>query len=222
MDVANELGYKPPSDFVEDKRDPLVELKVTDSTELWLIQWPLNHSSDFDGQVSLKLDNDGHLGSFESSSGKSYDVFNLKAQDPVGTVFLSSASEAKAVGKISRHVSFIHYPEPSEFQKHNKMSLKEIAQRSSTMTKTSSVFHPSSGTKSSKHKTSQSTSMYTTNTTPSSQQKSSKSKLGEPSKTLKKRSKSMDQDSGRGNSAVTTSGSAGHSQERKAKKLKAN
>nr|GMD33610.1 mediator-associated protein 2-like [Ipomoea batatas] len=96
MDVAKELGYKPPSDFVEDKRDPLVELKLTDSTELWLIQWPINHSSDFDGQVSLKLDNDGHLGSFESSSGKSYDVFNLKAQDPVGTVFLSSASEAKA------------------------------------------------------------------------------------------------------------------------------
>lgn len=94
-------------------------------------------SSDFDGQVSLKLHHDGHLGSFESSSGKyfeqnftllslclqsfflskfnqhvssplhlwkmlflltgkSYDVFNLKAQDPVGTVFLSSASEAKA------------------------------------------------------------------------------------------------------------------------------
>nr|GMD35230.1 mediator-associated protein 2-like [Ipomoea batatas] len=222
MDVAKELGYKPPSDFVEDKRDPLVELKLTDSTELWLIQWPINHSSDFDGQVSLKLDNDGHLGSFESSSGKSYDVFNLKAQDPVGTVFLSSASEAKAVGKISRHVSFIHYPEPSEFQKNNKMSLKEIAQRSSTMTKTSA-------TKSSRHKNSQSTSIYTTNA-PSSQQKSSKSKLGEPSKTPKKRSggeptKSIDQslqDSGRGNSGVTTSGSAGHSQERKAKKLRAN
>lgn len=43
MDVAKELGYKPPSDFVEDKRDPLVELKLTDSTELWLIQWPINH-----------------------------------------------------------------------------------------------------------------------------------------------------------------------------------
>lgn len=43
MDVANDLDYKPPSDFVEDKRDPLVELELTDSTELWLIQWPLNH-----------------------------------------------------------------------------------------------------------------------------------------------------------------------------------
>nr|GMD32039.1 mediator-associated protein 2-like [Ipomoea batatas] len=219
MDVAKELGYKPPSDFVEDKRDPLVELKSTDSTELWLIQWPINHVWSLLQTLSFIYTSHNLMLIFY---GKSYDVFNLKAQDPVGTVFLSSASEAKAVGKISRHVSFIHYPEPSEFQKNNKMSLKEIAQRSSTMTKTSA-------TKSSRHKNSQSTSIYTTNA-PSSQQKSSKSKLGEPSKTPKKRSggeptKSMDQslqDSGRGNSGVTTSGSAGHSQERKAKKLRAN
>lgn len=97
------------------------------------------------------------------------------------------------------------------------------------MSKTSSAFHPLSATKSSKHKNSQSTSIYTAST-PSSRQKSSKSKLGEPSKAPKERSgrgptKSMDQslqDSGRANSAVTTSGSAGHSQERKAKKLRTN
>lgn len=42
MDVAKVAGYKPPPEFQEDARDPLVELNLTDSTELWLIQWPVN------------------------------------------------------------------------------------------------------------------------------------------------------------------------------------
>ncbi|CAI9767954.1 unnamed protein product [Fraxinus pennsylvanica] len=36
-------------------------------------------ASDFDGQeVSLKLHHDGHLGNFEGSSGKSYEVVSYK------------------------------------------------------------------------------------------------------------------------------------------------
>lgn len=42
MDGAGEEGYKPPTEFREDSKDPLVELNLTDSTELWLIQWPVN------------------------------------------------------------------------------------------------------------------------------------------------------------------------------------
>ncbi|CAH9144062.1 unnamed protein product [Cuscuta epithymum] len=227
MGDAGELGYKPPPDFEEDKRDPLVVFNLTDSTELWLMQWPLNHAKDFDGQeVSLELNRDGNLGSFVSPSGKSYDVYSLKAQNPELTVF-SSSSEAKVVGKFSRDVSFIHYPEPSEYQKKIKTGLKELAQRSSTITKTASTFHPSSATKSSKQKLLQSTSVYTASA-PKSQHKSPSSKPAERPKSPTERSggghpTSADQslqDSKRANSSITTSGSAGRSLEKKSKKVR--
>ncbi|KAK9291766.1 hypothetical protein L1049_019716 [Liquidambar formosana] len=50
MNAADEESYKPPPEFQEDVKEPLVELSLTDSTELWLIQWPINHPPDFDGQ----------------------------------------------------------------------------------------------------------------------------------------------------------------------------
>lgn len=42
VDVSAENVYQPPEEFVEDKKVPLVDLDVTESTELWLIQWPVN------------------------------------------------------------------------------------------------------------------------------------------------------------------------------------
>ena len=42
MDAASEVGYGPPPEFQEDVKDPLIELSLSDSTELWLIQWPIN------------------------------------------------------------------------------------------------------------------------------------------------------------------------------------
>lgn len=42
MDDAVDKSYHPGSEFVEDKREPLIDLEPTDSTELWLIQWPIN------------------------------------------------------------------------------------------------------------------------------------------------------------------------------------
>lgn len=33
-------GYKPTEEYDEELRDPLVDLSLLDSTELWLIQWP--------------------------------------------------------------------------------------------------------------------------------------------------------------------------------------
>ncbi|CAI9754383.1 unnamed protein product [Fraxinus pennsylvanica] len=176
MDVSGEARYKPTSEFEEDKKDPLVELNLTDSTELWLIQWPINQAPDFDGQeLSLKLHRDGHLGSFDGSSGKSYEVVSFKSQDPEATVFLSSASESKIAGKISRRVSLVHYPEPSELQKHNSSNLKEMSQS----LKREDVLIESS-----------------------------------------KSTGLSAQDSGRGNSAVTSTGSLDHSDKRKSKKQK--
>ncbi|OVA10592.1 hypothetical protein BVC80_8969g22 [Macleaya cordata] len=128
MDAVED--YIPTADFQEDVKDPLLEIPLTDSTELWLIQWPINQPPDFDGQeVSLKLHHDGQLGSFESSSGKSYEVVSYATQEPDATVFLSSASESKIVGKISRRVCLVHYPEPSELEQANSYRQGRTNQR---------------------------------------------------------------------------------------------
>lgn len=125
--------YKPGVDFEEDTKDPLLDISLTDSTELWLIQWPINQlqPADFHGkELKLKLHHDGELGSLESSSGKSYDVISFAAQEPDATVFLPSASESKVAGKISRRVCLVRYPEPSEFEKPVFSSLNLSGRRS--------------------------------------------------------------------------------------------
>ncbi|XP_004246513.1 mediator-associated protein 2 [Solanum lycopersicum] len=209
MDAPNELSYKPPSEFEEVKKDSLVNLNISDSTELWLIQWPFNQHPGLDGQeVSLKLHHDGHIGSFEDSSGKSYEVVSCRAQDPDALVFLSSDSEPKIAGKISRRVSLVHYPEPSEL-KQNSINLKQMmAQRSSgtTLTNSSRRFAtPSQSTRTRSIMRSESSS------------KSTKRKHsdGGPAKS----NNQSVQDSGKsGRSALTSSGSFDHSQDQKSKK----
>ncbi|KAI0524755.1 hypothetical protein KFK09_004140 [Dendrobium nobile] len=112
--------YNPEPDFDEDDRGPVLPISLSDSTELWLIQWPINHlqPADFHGKVlSLKLHRDEKLASFENSSGKSYEVVSFATQVPDATVFLPSSSDSKVVGKISRRVSLVCYPEPGEFDK---------------------------------------------------------------------------------------------------------
>lgn len=42
MSAAKQVEYKPPPEFEEVDKDPLIELNLTDSTELWLVQWPIN------------------------------------------------------------------------------------------------------------------------------------------------------------------------------------
>ncbi|KAH0635399.1 hypothetical protein KY285_035094 [Solanum tuberosum] len=209
MDAPNELSYKPPSEFEEVKKDSLVNLNITDSTELWLIQWPFNQHPGLDGQeVSLKLHHDGHMGSFEDSSGKSYEVVSCRAQDPDAVVFLPSESEPKIAGKISRRVSLIHYPEPSEL-KQNNINLKQMmAQRSSgtTLTNSSRRFAtPSQSTRTRSIMRSGSSS------------KSTKRKHSDGG-SAKSNNQSL-QDSGKsGRSALTSSGSFDHSQDQKLKK----
>ncbi|KAJ6837501.1 mediator-associated protein 2 [Iris pallida] len=115
-------GYAPGEHFEENTDKALVDIDLTDSTELWLIQWPVKQlkPQDFQGkELSLKLYRDGKLGSFESS-GKTYDLMSFAAQEPDATVFVpSSSSESKIVGKISRRVCLVNYPEPGEFDKPN-------------------------------------------------------------------------------------------------------
>ncbi|KAF5946941.1 hypothetical protein HYC85_017169 [Camellia sinensis] len=222
MDTADEVIDRPPPEFQEDVKDSVIDLSLTDSTELWLIQWPINQAVDFDGQeLSLKLHHDGLLGSFEGSSG------NYNAEVPNATVFLSSAAESKIVGKISRRVSLVHYPEPSELEKQNTSHQKQMYQRSSGTSLTNSSHRFATHTQSTRPRSSKSSGSNAASMR-SSKYTSSLSEVGEPSKPPKREhieepTRSMDQftqDSGRGHSVVTSSGSLEQSNDRKSRKKK--
>ncbi|KAF3617598.1 putative peptide/nitrate transporter [Capsicum annuum] len=212
MDAPNELSYKPPPEFEEVKKDSLIHLDITDSTELWLIQWPFNQHPVLDGQeVSLKPHHDGHMGSFEDSSGKyskSYDVVSCRAQDPDAVVFLSSEFETKIAGKISRRVSLVHYPEPSEL-KQNSINLKQMmAQRSSATTLTNSSRRFATPTQSTRTRSI----MQSGSSSKSTKRKHSDGLPAKPNDQAV-------QDSGKsGHSALTSSGSFDQSKDQKSKK----
>ncbi|EEC70348.1 hypothetical protein OsI_01255 [Oryza sativa Indica Group] len=131
-------GYEPGPAFEENSEEAMLDISQTESTELWLIQWPLNQldASDFHGQeLTLKLHRDGKLSSLESSSGKSYDLVSFAAQQPDAPVFLPSGPEAKAVGKIARRVSLVRYPDPEELEKPGLGSLTPSSKKSAGSSK---------------------------------------------------------------------------------------
>ncbi|GAV74066.1 hypothetical protein CFOL_v3_17548 [Cephalotus follicularis] len=226
--------YNPPPEFAEDAKESLVDIKLTDSTELWLIQCSNNQQPDFHGkELSLELHRDGVLDSFKDSSGKSYDVVSFQSQEPVATVFLPSTLEPKVVGKISRRVSLLHFPDPKEYEKLASNSLRERHHHSTVTALKNSSQRFASPTPSGKismggHKAS----------AHSSRSKSTLFEAIDSSKFLKKRHSqgtpvtgSKDQstlDSGRGHSASAVSGSSEHSyqwqskKKRKSEKMKLN
>ncbi|OMO55627.1 hypothetical protein CCACVL1_27135 [Corchorus capsularis] len=117
MGSVEASGYMPPPEFGEDSSEKLVDLSLSDSTELFLIQWPIHHSPEIDGkELTLQLGADGKLGSFVDSNGRAYELVSSSSQEPDATVIVSSASESKFVGKISRRVSLVHYMEPGEYE----------------------------------------------------------------------------------------------------------
>ncbi|KAL0545824.1 hypothetical protein IC582_015720 [Cucumis melo] len=238
--LKNVEGYKPPAEFEEDRREFLTDISLTDSEELWLIQWPANQAPDFDGQeFSLQLHPDGHMGSFQGSSGKSYDVISCVAQEPEASVFLPSSSDTRLVGKISRRISLVHYPEPEELEKATT-SLKSLCQKSSGISLTNSRQTTTSrGPQSSSRRTTSSRSSKPRSSVsefeepwkPSSvkqELKSTESRDHQKKDSSKRKrshepSRSIDhstRDSGHSHSAVTSSGSAERSSESKSKKQK--
>ncbi|XP_022139366.1 mediator-associated protein 2 [Momordica charantia] len=239
--MSNEFGafkraeeYKPAPEFEEDDRELLADISLSDSTELWLIQWPANQPPDFDGQeFSLQLHHDGHLGSFQGSSGKSYDVVSCVAQEPEASVFLPSSSDTKLVGKISRRISLVHYPEPEELEQATAM--KSAFQKSSGISLTTSSRQTTSRTphsssrRTSSSKPRSSVSEYEEPSKPSSRKREpepseSKDHLKKDSSKRKhahEPSRSTDrstQNLGRSHSAVTFSGASGQSSEGKTKR----
>ncbi|XP_030448164.1 mediator-associated protein 2 [Syzygium oleosum] len=214
-------GYVPPPEFVEDSKEALVDLDASDSTELWLIQWPTQMPPDLDGQeLTLKLHRDGKLGSCEDSSGKEYDVVSYAAQEPDATVFVSSSSGPRFVGKISRRVSLVRYPDPNELKELRQLGpLSQTPSRTSVTNASSQFPHLTSNSilRSSR------SSRGNTASTRSSRQKSGISYAGETSEPYKRRypHESTDslglgnstQDSGRGHGSAITAQFSEHSRD---------
>ncbi|KAI3992094.1 hypothetical protein MKX01_014985 [Papaver californicum] len=233
MEAVDE--YKPADEFQEDVKEPLLEIPLSDSKELWLIQWPDKQDPDFDGQeVSIRLHHDGQLAIFESSSGLSYEMVSYASQEPDATVFLSCASEAKIAGKISRRVSLVRYPELSELEEKAKEKGKSerLAQQSARTLSTALTPSKSSG---GKRRTLPAVSGMSRGTlgdpSSGSTQRSKLSDSGEPSsKHHKKRrvneptgtiSPAVNFSGGHGSGVTTTSsGSAGSSRSENSKKKK--
>ncbi|XP_038714452.1 mediator-associated protein 2-like [Tripterygium wilfordii] len=199
MHGAEEEGYEPSKEFEEDTKEPLVDLELTDSTDLWLIQWPSNQS----------VNHDGRLGTFEGSTGKEYAVVSFAAQEPDATVFLSSTSEAKIVGKVARRVSFVHYPDPEELKTQKLENKKALNTKNGGTTCTGSQ---------SQLETPSRRSLRNSPSTHSSRHKSALSKIGNSSNKRRhfgESSGSKDRstlDSGWGHNACTSSGALVQSQ----------
>lgn len=218
--MGAEAGYNPPQEFTEEAVDSLVDIDLNDSAELWLIQLPADHSPDFDGEeVSLELRGDGQLGSLRGSSGKLYDMLSYSSQESDAMVFLSSSSRPRIAGKISRHISLVHYPEPEELKALETDAKKQRPFSSATScTKSRMPFNPSQ-TMSQRHSHSQSRSRST-----HTSRKSSLSEIGDASRPSKRTSGEPSrfsdhsgQDSGRA-SGITISGSSEQSERTKSKK----
>ncbi|MBA0758852.1 hypothetical protein Gotri_021814, partial [Gossypium trilobum] len=223
----------PPPEFEENSSQQLVDLTVSGSTELFLIQWPIHQHPEINDQVvTLQLGPDGKLGSFTDSTasfdlftnwlniaGKTYDFVSPASQGPDATVILSSESESKIVGKISRRVSLVHYMSPDEYEKLSS-DKKLLHQRSSgtLMTDSSNPFSSPMQSKGRKG----SHSMGRTVSTHGSQQKRTVSGINEQSKPSKRKHdhESMGSMNQPTHSHETTpiSGSSEHSHKSKSKK----
>lgn len=47
MDGGDKEEYKPSAEYEQEFREPLLDIELTDSTELWLFQWPYKQVSFF-------------------------------------------------------------------------------------------------------------------------------------------------------------------------------
>ncbi|WJX86137.1 hypothetical protein P8452_68489 [Trifolium repens] len=213
MSIDDSKSYKPGEKFVKDAKESLLDLNLTENTELWLLNLPLSDDvlADINGQeLSLKLHKNGALDSFEGASGKTYDFVSHASMEPEETVFISSATESKIAGKISRRVSVVHYPDPKELEKISSADAKRVY---NNMARTTSYFAMKSGLVNSRASASK-----------SSRLKSSLSELPEQSNTSKgnrdvnKSNKGSAREVSRGHSSGVSAVSSEHSHGGKSKK----
>ncbi|VVB18033.1 unnamed protein product [Arabis nemorensis] len=209
-----ELQYKPSDEFVVKNLNPLDDNDVTESEELWLIQCPISHFPDIDGkEVPVELDEDGTLGCFEDSSGKEVDFVSFASQEADATVIIPSGEKSEIVGKISRRVSLVRYPEPKELLE----TMKAKTQQKLVGAVTDSVGKYSHPALSSRHKSGQSKStLRHSAATRSSRQKSTVTGFTETP--MSSKGKHSEASSGKHRSSTTTvSGSSDRSGKSKKK-----
>ncbi|XP_074280365.1 mediator-associated protein 2 [Silene latifolia] len=201
--AAKDFGYVPAPEFKEDTYHSLFDIQFNHNTELWLLQLPDDQFPDIDGQsLTLDLDQDGELGSVEGPDGTVYSLVNFPSEVADTTVFQPTPSGTKVVGKISRHVSLIHYPEP----KHGTTDVASKKRKpvSSKTTFTRSQFSTPTRT--------------TTHKNVSSQSSSRKRMITDSGGTSKSGRSRQSGDSGPGHSGVSTvSGSSEQSHHKKSK-----
>ncbi|KAH9618408.1 hypothetical protein KSS87_004392 [Heliosperma pusillum] len=197
------LGYVPAPEFKEDTYDSLFDIQFNDNTELWLLQLPDDQFPDIDGEIlTLDLDQDGELGSVKGPDGTVYSLVNFPSEVADTTVFQPTPSGTKIVGKISRHISLIHYPEPNHGTA--DVASKKRKPVSSKTTFTKSQFSTPSRT--------------TTHKNISSQSSGRKRMTTESGGTPRSERSRQSGDSGRGHSGVSTvSGSSEQSHYKKSK-----
>lgn len=160
-DDEDSKRYRPNKEFIKYSTEPIVDLNLNDSTELWLIKVPNSNDKnlvdDIAGkELSFKLKKEGTLASFEGTSGEKYDFLSFASTEPDETVFVSSATESKIAGKISRRVSVVHYPDPRALEKISSTNPNQTLQNSIAAASQSSAQRRSraSATKSSRAKSS--------------------------------------------------------------------
>lgn len=159
-DDEDSKRYKPNKEFVEYATGPLVDLNLTDSTELWLIKVPNSNDKNLIDDIagkesSFKLNKEGTLASFAGASGETYDFLSFASTEPDETVFVSSATESKIGGKISRRVSVVHYPDPRALEKISSTNPNQTLQNSiAAATQSAQRRSHTSATKSSRAKSS--------------------------------------------------------------------
>ncbi|KAJ0238297.1 Mediator-associated protein 2 [Hirschfeldia incana] len=121
------LDYKPSEEFLVNSLQPLVDFDVTGSKELWLIQCPMSHIPEIEGkELKVSLGEDGVLGRFEDSSGKEVELVSFVSQEGDASVIIPTENESKIVGKISRRVSLVRFPEPEELLQTFKTQQKSV------------------------------------------------------------------------------------------------
>ncbi|KAL9245044.1 hypothetical protein vseg_018743 [Gypsophila vaccaria] len=149
-------GYVAAAEFREDIQESLVDdILLNANTELWLVQLPDDQFPEIDSQnLTLDFDQDGELGSVKGPDGIDYTLVNFPSEVAETVVFQPTPSGTNIVGKIARHVSLIHYPEPKQQGAASAGSRKRMPLSSKT-TFTKSQFSTPSRTTSHKNISSQ-------------------------------------------------------------------
>ncbi|XP_045832576.1 mediator-associated protein 2 [Trifolium pratense] len=209
LSIDDSKSYKPDKEFVNEAKESLLDHNLTQNTELWLLSLPplsKDLLSDINGQeLSLKLHENGTVASFEGASGKAYGFVSLASMEPEETVFISSATDVKVAGKISRRVSIVHYPDAEELKKISKTDAKQAY---NSMAETTPYFPMKSNVRNSRASASK-----------SSRLKSSLSELAEKSEVNKSNGRPV-RGLSRGHSSGVSAVSSEHSHGGKSKKRK--